>query len=119
QGKRSDSGQARSLFIPPRNKFRTTSIAKAAAAGKMVRYELPHFQLPAKGVSPNFWRNLDFRRRNSFSLWQLQQKIGSAKGLAEPPFWRDLGGTSSRRVFSRKKETTMLLSQSAAWTRSQ
>jgi hypothetical protein len=43
------------LFIPsPSNNFRTTRVAKAAAAGKMVGYKLPHFQLPAKGCPPTF-----------------------------------------------------------------
>jgi len=45
-------------------------------------------------VSPNSWRNLGNQSRILFgSLW-MRQNGGSAKGLAEPPVWREVGGTS-------------------------
>ena len=43
------------------------------------------------GVSPTFWRNLDFRSPNLLKDHHLRQKRGSAKGLAEPPSWRKFG----------------------------
>src|SRR6516164_3787769 len=46
-----------------------------------------------EGVSPNFWRNLAFARHNTLSSCRLREKGGSAKWLAEPPFWRGVGGT--------------------------
>ena len=52
--------------------------------------------VPPRGVSPTFWRNLGFRLPNSLKVKWLRQKGGSAKGLAEPPFWRILGGTLAK-----------------------
>src|SRR6516165_4751948 len=45
------------------------------------------------GVSPNFWRNLKNRSRMSLVHQGIRRNGVSAKGLAEPPYWRGLGGT--------------------------
>src|SRR5262249_35347351 len=105
QGKRSNSGQARSLFIPPRNKFRTTSIAKAAAAGKMVGYELPHFLLPAKGGIPQLLAEPRFSSSQLiFSLVatsknRFRQGVGGTSLLAGP--WRNL---QQRRILPKERD---------------
>src|SRR5262249_22643021 len=69
----------------------TTWLAKSdSVVTDLIRFDLR--QSPSKscrGVSHNFWRNLDFRRHKDRFQCVLRQKRGSAKGLAEPP----LGGT--------------------------
>src|SRR5262245_48270207 len=88
--------------------FSTTDIANRSGHGKIVmkvvaspaaiaifgRQQSVLSVLSSRGgVSPNFWRNLPFCLSNSLSYCLLQQKRGSAKWLAEPPFSQSFGGT--------------------------
>src|SRR5262249_53074574 len=66
-----------------------TIVPSPAAIPKFVRQQSVFSVHLPTGVSPNFWRNLDFVCRKYTTALEQHHIWGSAKWLAEPLSWRD------------------------------